>query len=69
MNTLELHAQINGYIQSIGTALDALEHSFANLAPRSPLDDACIDTLTLQAQALIAKAAELKAVEFTQGEQ
>ena len=64
MNTLELHGQVNGYIQSIGTALKALEHSFKHLAPRTQLDDACIDALTAQAQALIAQAAALKNVQY-----
>lgn len=65
MNTLELHAQINGYIGSIGTAMQILGNSFKTIAPRTALDDACIDTLTLQAQALLAKAAELKAIQYT----
>lgn len=64
MNTLEVHAQINGYLQSISTALSVLERSFKNVAPRTPLDDACIDTLTVQANALIAAAAALKQVQF-----
>ena len=68
MNTLELHAQINGYTQSIGTAMQALEHSFKNLAPRTALDDACIDALTAQAQALIVKAGALKAIQFQPAE-
>lgn len=64
MNTLELHAQINGYIVSIGTALQILENSFKNIAPKTALDDACIDTLMLQAQVLLAKADQLKTVQY-----
>lgn len=64
MNTLEVHGQVNGYMQSIGTALNTLEHSFKHLAPRTQLDDACIDALTAQAQTLITKAAALKNVQY-----
>lgn len=67
MNTLELHAQVNGYMQSISAALNALEHSFTNLAPRTALDDACIDALSAQAQVLIQKAAALKNVQYVGG--
>lgn len=67
MNTLEIHGQVNGYIQSIGTALKALEHSFKHLAPRTQLDDACIDALTAQAQQLILQAGALKNVQHVGG--
>lgn len=64
MRTLEHHAAIASNIASINSRMEALAQSFALVSQRTAADDALIDILSAQAQALLTGAAALKAIDY-----
>ena len=64
MRTLEHHAAIASNIASINSRMEALAQSFASVSQRTAADDALIDILSAQAQALLTGAAALKAIDY-----